>query len=627
MKRRERAVLARPMTYRPAALILSVLIALVTGCEREEEPVKVGFAGVLTGRLSDLGRSGRNGVILAGVLNLKMLDDFIDRIESESVEIGVVERKGSFIAHSIRSKAYQRVNVRHLKGISQALSGIEGNYRIREGGRDIFMSVAIVPGIGWPVMVHQTEEQAFAPVHRVRLIFWIGLGLALILALVLALLRGKRLLRPLSLLISDARSMARGDYDLPPRPRTYPEIDELSEDIRAMARAVEGREKTLKESEKRFRDLFNSITDLIYTQDLDGRFISVNPAMSKTFGYEHGELVGRKASEFMKPELRPLFESDYLDTIKREGYYEGVSSYFSKDGRKIYIEYRSSLVNPEKGEPYITGTGRDVTERVSAERRIRSLQKQMLQAKKMEAVGTLAGGIAHDFNNLLMGIQGNVSLMLLDLDPRNPFHDRLKDIEQQVHRGADLTKQLLGFARGGKYEVRPTDLNGLIRDQCEMFGRTRKEITIEQNLEKGLWVVEADQGQMEQVLLNLYVNASQAMPEGGRLLVETENLVLGEERGRVFGLAPGRYVKISVHDTGVGMDRDMLERIFDPFFTTREVGEGTGLGLASAYGIIKNHGGVIDVHSEKGRGSSFIIYLPASESKVVHQDSDQEDRK
>ncbi|MBW1735438.1 MAG: PAS domain S-box protein, partial [Deltaproteobacteria bacterium] len=255
-----------------------------------------------------------------------------------------LERKGSFIAHSIRSKAYQRVNVRHLKGISQALSGIEGNYRIREGGRDIFMSVAIVPGIGWPVMVHQTEEQAFAPVHRVRLIFWIGLGLALILALVLALLRGKRLLRPLSLLISDARSMARGDYDLPPRPRTYPEIDELSEDIRAMARAVEGREKTLKESEKRFRDLFNSITDLIYTQDLDGRFISVNPAMSKTFGYEHGELVGRKASEFMKPELRPLFESDYVDTIKREGYYEGVSSYFSKDGRKIYIEYRSSLV-------------------------------------------------------------------------------------------------------------------------------------------------------------------------------------------------------------------------------------------------------------------------------------------
>lgn len=302
------------------------------------------------------------------------------------------------------------------------------------------MSVAIVPGIGWPVMVVQTEEQAFTPVHRVRLIFWIGLGLALILALVLALLRGKRLLRPLSLLISDARSMARGDYDLPPRPWTYPEIDELSEDIRAMARAVEGREKTLKESEKRFRDLFNSITDLIYTQDLDGRFISVNRAMSKTFGYEHGELVGRKASELMKPELRPLFESDYVDTIKREGYYEGVSSYFSKDGRKIYIEYRSSLVNPEKGEPYITGTGRDVTERVSAERRIRSLQKQMLQAKKMEAVGTLAGGIAHDFNNLLMGIQGNVSLMLLDLDPRNPFHDRLKDIEQQVHRGADLTK-------------------------------------------------------------------------------------------------------------------------------------------------------------------------------------------
>jgi len=565
----------------------------------------------------------RKGV-LAGILNLGILGDFIDRLKRGPMEIGVVDQNGTFIAHSARSNVYQRVNVRALEGIRQALMGIEGNYRVRQGGQEVFLSVALVPQTGWPVVVMQTVDQAFAPVNRARNIFWAGIGLAVILALIMALFRVKTILRPLSRLISNAKKIAKGDYDFPPQPKSYPEIDELSGDFKMMAEAVAGREETLQQSEKRFRDLFNSISDLVYTQDLEGRFLSVNPAMSKLFGPDQAELIGRKAADFMKPESRDWLEREYLGRIRRDGYYEGVSSYFAKDGCKIYVEYRSSLVESGDEKPYISGTGRDVTERVLAEREINKLQEQMLQSKKMEAIGTLAGGVAHDFNNLLMGIQGNVSLMLMDLDRGTPHYERLRNMEQQIRRGADLTKQLLGFARGGKYEVKPTDMNGLIRNQCRMFGRTKKEITIQEKFKKDLWVVDVDQGQIEQVLLNLYVNASQAMPGGGELSVQTENVILDKEYVKQFDLAHGKYVRISVTDMGVGIDENVLERIFDPFFTTRAIGKGTGLGLASAYGIIKNHGGIIDVHSEKGKGSTFNIYLPAVDAESLAQRAESE---
>jgi len=381
-------------------------------------------------------------------------------------------------------------------------------------------------------------------------------------------------------------------------------------------------EEKIQQSEKRFRDLFNSITDLIYTQDLEGRFLSINPAMTKTFGYEQEEFIGRKAVDFMKPEFRPLFESEYLGQLKTKGYYEGIAAYFTIDGRKIYIEYHSTLVKPEEGEPCISGTGRDVTERVLAERQIKKLQEQVLQAKKMEAIGVLAGGIAHDFNNLLMGIQGNASLMLLDTNSRHPHHERLKNIEQYVRQGADLTKQLLGFARGGRYEVRPTDLNELITHQNRLFGRTKKEIRIGGKYEKDLWTVEVDQGQMEQVLLNLYINAWQATPGGGDLYVQTENVELDEVYVKSFDLTAGRYVKISITDTGIGMDDATRQKIFDPFFTTKEMGRGTGLGLASVYGIINNHDGIITVYSERGEGTTFNIYLPATASEVGSQKSE-----
>jgi PAS domain S-box-containing protein len=264
----------------------------------------------------------------------------------------------------------------------------------------------------------------------------------------------------------------------------------------------------------------------------------------------------------------------------------------------------------------VANTLAGIIERKQAEYDKEKLHTQLLQAKKMEAIGTLAGGVAHDFNNILAGILGYAALALMNTEQSHPSYEKLKTIEQLVDSGAQLTRQLLGFARGGKYQTIPIDMNDLIVKTSDMFGRTKKEITIHRKLQDELYAVEADYGQLEQVLLNLYVNAWQAMPSGGEIYLETQNTVLDERYCLPYNARPGRYITITVTDTGSGMDIETRQRIFDPFFTTKDMGKGTGLGLASAYGIIKNHGGIITVYSEKGYGSTFAIYLPASEKEA-----------
>jgi len=247
------------------------------------------------------------------------------------------------------------------------------------------------------------------------------------------------------------------------------------------------------------------------------------------------------------------------------------------------------------------------------------LEARLRQVHKIEAIGTLAGGIAHDFNNLLMGIQGYTSLILFDMNTNHPHYEKLKRIEDHVRSGAELTKQLLGFARGGRYEVAVADLNEIVDKTSNMFGRTKKEISIHRKYEEKLWPVEVDRGQIEQVFLNLYVNAWQAMPGGGDLYLETSNVNITKGYVKPFYVKPGRYVKVSVTDTGLGMDEKTKERIFEPFFTTKEMGRGTGLGLASVYGIVKGHNGIINVYSEKGHGATFTVYFPASEKELVKE--------
>ncbi len=338
----------------------------------------------------------------------------------------------------------------------------------------------------------------------------------------------------------------------------------------------------------------------------DGAYEYVNPEFTGIFGYTLGDIPNGKTwfkLAFPDQEYRQEVISTWINDLKEAKPRALRPQEFKvtcKDGSIKNIRFRPVML---KNKNQLV-TYEDVTE-------TRKLEAQLRQATKMEAIGTLAGGIAHDFNNLLMAIQGNASLMLLDIDSGHPSYERLKNIQQYVLNGAGLTKQLLGFARGGKYEVRATEINELIEKNSEMFGRTKKEISIHPKYQGDIWTVNVDRGQIEQVLLNLFVNAWQAMPGGGNLYLETENVVIDESSMNKFFVKPGNYVKISVTDTGVGMDEGTLQRIFDPFFTTKEMGRGTGLGLASAYGIIKNHEGYINVYSEIGKGTTVNFYLPA----------------
>ncbi len=350
----------------------------------------------------------------------------------------------------------------------------------------------------------------------------------------------------------------------------------------------------------------------------------INPKAVFLSGFTEEEMLGTLSIRYAHPDDRETAGRQARDMLAGRRTTPCEYRILTKTGG---VRWLMGTFTPAmyQGQRAVLGEMMDVTALREAREEIERMQEQLIQAQKLESLGTLAGGIAHDFNNLLMGIQGYASLLLLETSESHPHHEKLKAIESQVRSGSDLTRQLLGFARGGRYEVKPTDLNDLLRKTVLLFGRTRKEIRVFENYTGRPLAVEADRGQLEQVFLNLLVNAWQAMPGGGELHVETSGVMLDEEDVRGHLVAPGRYAKAVIADTGVGMDERTLQRIFDPFFTTREMGRGTGLGLASAYGIVKGHGGFIQVSSEPGRGTAFGIFLPASDRLPTEEPQSRDD--
>ncbi|MFC1811184.1 response regulator [Thermodesulfobacteriota bacterium] len=366
-------------------------------------------------------------------------------------------------------------------------------------------------------------------------------------------------------------------------------------------------------AKRHFEIILDRMTEGILEINSEGRVVYVNPFALSLIDIPENELLGSHFSEMFSGDTHQRVS----DLLKLNA---GESRSITDDAPVNLNEYQLTLdVLPldENGFSSIVILN-DVSER-------KRMESQLRQAHRMEAIGTLAGGIAHDFNNLLMGIQGRVSLMLMDTNTSHPYFEHLKGIEEHVKSAADLNKQLLGFARGGRYEVKPADLNELSKKCSRMFARTKKEIVIRERYDENLWTAEVDQSQIEQVLLNFFVNAWQSMPGGGDIFIQTENVVIEESYARQYQVEPGKYVKISVIDTGVGIDGATQQRIFDPFFTTKEMGRGTGLGLASAYGIVKNHGGFIEVYSEVDEGATFSIVLPASEKAVVKEENHHEE--
>ncbi len=454
-------------------------------------------------------------------------------------------------------------------------------------------------------------------IEKRKVTLWIGLSSVVILALsiILSIRLGKRMVGPLRRMTKMARQISEGQKNLSfeTGKNSYWEFDQLSQAFNYMLANLKAAEE-----QSRYKELLENVDDAVYILDRDGKVLEANEAAYTQLGYTPEQFFELNIIDII-PQKQADSIIEQLGKENRQGEPVKITLVTTHTGNKgdlIPVEIQSRAIS-YRGHSVILNVARDVTARIEAEKEKKQLETQLIHSQKMEAVGTLAGGIAHDFNNLLMGIQGYVSLMQLQTEAEDPKNEYLDGIENAVTNAANLTNQLLGFARKGKYTLRQTSLNRIIKNTTTIFTRTNKEIVTHLKLQDNVWAVKVDQGQIEQVLLNLFLNAWHAMPDGGDIFIETENVYLSDDYCTPFEVPPGNYVKASVKDTGAGISDDIIERIFEPFFTTKDVGKGTGLGLASAYGIIKNHNGIIRVYSELGNGTTFNIYLPESDEKIA----------
>ena len=503
----------------------------------------------------------------------------------------------------------------------------------------------------------------------------------------------------------------------------------ICEDNSELVRALEAR----RASEEKYIGLLENLTDVVYCLDVDGTLLSVNKSAATLLGYEQGEVIGRNIAEVI-PEWARKHVPGNLQKVLQEGVAQGISQYRGKDGSIFYLEYSSTLIQPDDQPAYVVGVARDVTDRIVTKKalkeseakfkllvesahdgityvdtsgyiqfanprmkeilgdpapegknlreyydeenrrileehlavrskgesstflitltdlegnqhkmvvsgtpyleskgnyigsigvytdvsELKKLEAQLQQSQKMEAIGTLAGGIAHDFNNILSGVLGYASLLKKHTPPDSQLAHYAEMIEKSAERGATLAGQLLAFSRKGKRFIQTVEVHQLIDDVVEILKRTLdRKISVRCRKEAHSSAVEGDPGQIQQVLMNLCINAKDAMPEGGRLLLSTKMVELDEAFCRGHdGLCPGVFLEIDVEDNGEGMGDQVKSRLFEPFFTTKEDGKGTGLGLAMVYGTVKGHGGAIKVYSEVGRGSVFKVLLPLKKDSV-----------
>jgi len=391
---------------------------------------------------------------------------------------------------------------------------------------------------------------------------------------------------------------------------TKQKYERLEAKIKKLEADIEQRiqtEKDLQALGEKYKLVFEKASEAIFI--IQGGVIKfANHRTRGVLGYTQEELKTLPISEIVHPEDRERVVARHVKRLKGQKA-PGIYSFriVSKTGKEIWVEDTTIRVDWE-GQPATLNFVRNITKK-------KKMDAQLQFAAKLEAIGTLAGGIAHAFNNLMMGIQGHISLLLYDIDSTHPHYESLRKIENQIENGAELTSQLIGYARKGRYRAGRINMNEIVKNTSETFGKMKMEISIHRELTQRPYDIEADQGQMEQMLLNLYINAADAMAGGGDLILKTKNVTHTDIKSKLYQPMPGKYVRITILDNGVGMDKQIQQRIFDPFFTTKQTGRGTGLGLASVYGIVKSHEGYINVASKMGRGTTFSIYLPAAQKK------------
>jgi PAS domain S-box-containing protein len=561
---------------------------------------------------------------MVGELSLGSLQDEIARGKGASGRdvVFIMDQRGMLLAHPSSHLVKQQTNQGYLEIFHRGLRG-DSTLVYQYGGRMVLGSAIRIEQAGWVVVDQIPLSVAF------RSYFW-ALGLTLLASLVIWLALTWNLRRqlqrhvvvPLVQLSQGIGALAKGDFSrgraLASIPVAFDELTALAANFLHMSDALEARQVALQESENRYRSLFERVPVALFRTTPAGQHLDVNQAFVHMLGYPDREtLLKVNATDlYLDPEDRKRWRAK----VERDGIVRDFEKQFKRyDGTVIWVKNTSRIVQDSQGQVlYYEGSLEDITER-------KKLADQIRQSQKLEAVGQLAGGVAHDFNNMLGVIIGHSEMALAKASQDAPMRKHLEAILAAGRRSTEVTRQLLAFARKQTIAPRVLDLNKTVEGMLKLIRRLIGEhIDLVWVPGEALWPVKVDPSQVDQILANLCVNARDAIGGVGKVTIETQMAVLDDAYcAEHEGFSPGAYTMLAVSDNGSGMDKATIDKIFDPFFTTKEASRGTGLGLATVYGIVKQNAGFINVYSEPGHGSTFKIYLPryTGEIEDIAEDS------
>ncbi|MCP4338297.1 MAG: response regulator [Desulfobulbaceae bacterium] len=571
-------------------------------------------------------QSQPQGLIGAGI-SLQYIQKIAEELQIGESGYGfILSRNGTFIFHPDDS-FIMRNNITKLEDKSiqelgkKMISGASGMffYTFRERAMVAFYQP--VPIAGWSVATVLPEAELFAPAVKMikllitlTLIFIILVGGAILLAT-------QSLTRPLQRLASRAQDISSGKLEFPAfEVKGHDELGKLSHAFNIMTANLKTTMQGLRQSKNKYRSIFENSLLGIMQSSLDGQLLNANPSMVKMLGFKSlkdmkAALTDTQTQLYANPDDR----HEIISFLLKYGKVQGREVQFQQRDKKIiWVTMNIALIRKSTGEPLrIESLVTDISARKKAEYEREELQGQLAQSQKLEAVGQLAGGVAHDFNNMLSVIIGKAELALLKINKSDPLYKTFVDIQKAADHSANLTRQLLTFARKQAVAPKIIDLNEVLFEMLNMLRRIiGEDIELVQIPSSSLWPVKIDPDQAGQILANLCVNARDAIDGIGKIAIETNNVSFDEAFCAKFPESrPGDYVCLSVSDDGCGIDKETMDHIFEPFFTTKGSDKGTGLGLATVYGIVKQNGGLINTHSEVGQGTSFYLYFPRHEGE------------